>query len=78
MPCRSRALLWDACAHAFWLRQAGASRAQYSACRGWEPGDAELEEATLVVQLLAELAPARDLLRAAPQLQEAAYRLSAR
>ncbi|KAL4457392.1 hypothetical protein ABPG75_012257 [Micractinium tetrahymenae] len=46
--------------------------------RGWEPGDAELEEATLAVQLLAELAPVRDLLQAAPQLQEAAYRLSAR
>ena len=39
-------------------------------CRGWEPGDAEVEEATLVVQLLAELAPARHLLSAAPQLQE--------
>ena len=46
--------------------------------RGWEPGDAELEEATLAVQLLAELAPARHLLAAAPQLTEAAYRLSAR
>ena len=47
-------------------------------CRGWEPSDAELEEATLAVQLLAELAPARHLLAAAPQLTEAAYRLSAR
>lgn len=47
-------------------------------CRGWEPGDAELEEATLAVQLLAELAPARDLLQSSPQLQEAAYRLSTR
>ncbi len=46
--------------------------------RGWEPGDAELEEATLAVQLLAELAPVRDLLQAGPQLQEAAYRLSTR
>lgn len=46
--------------------------------RGWEPGDAELEEAMLAVQLLAELAPARHLLAAAPQLTEAAYRLSAR
>ena len=46
--------------------------------RGWEPSDAELEEATLAVQLLAELAPARHLLAAAPQLTEAAYRLSAR
>ena len=47
-------------------------------CRGWEPGDAEVEEATLVVQLLAELAPARHLLSAAPQLQEAVYRLASR
>lgn len=47
-------------------------------CRGWEPGDAELEEATLVLRLLAELAPARHALAAAPQLTEAAYRLSAR
>jgi hypothetical protein len=31
-----------------------------------------------VMQLLAELAPVRSLLPAAPQLQEAAYRLSAR
>lgn len=46
--------------------------------RGWEPSNAELEEATLAVQLLAELAPARHLLAAAPQLTEAAYRLSAR
>jgi hypothetical protein len=30
------------------------------------------------MQLLAELAPVRSLLPAAPQLQEAAYRLSAR
>jgi len=49
-----------------------------SNCRGWEPSDAELEEATLAVQLLAELAPGRHLLAATPQLTEAAYRLSAR
>ena len=52
--------------------------------RGWTPGDAELEEATLLVRLLAELAPARHLLQgaagggAAAALQEGAYRLSAR
>eukprot|EP00887_Chlorella_sp_A99_P002898 scaffold6.g2898.t1 len=46
--------------------------------RGWEPGDAELEEATLAVQLLSELAGQRPPLAIAPQLQEAAYRLSAR
>jgi hypothetical protein len=47
--------------------------------RGWEPGDAELEEATLVVQLLAELAQARHTApSSSAQLQEAAYRLSAR
>lgn len=58
--------------------QYDAIQSDSSSCRGWEPGDAELEEATLAVQLLAELAPVRDLLQAGPQLQEAAYRLSTR
>ena len=43
-------------------------------CSGWEPGDAELEEATLVVRLLAELAPGRHALQAAPALQVRAGR----
>jgi hypothetical protein len=48
--------------------------------RGWAPGDAELEQAALVVQLLAELARRRTPLspEADPPLREAAYRAAAR
>ena len=46
--------------------------------RGWEPGEDEIEEATLVAQLLGELAAHQTPLQAAAQLQEAAYRLSSR
>lgn len=48
--------------------------------RGWEPGDAELDEATLVICLLTEMVPYRrlvsDIVHA--QLQEAVYRLACR
>jgi hypothetical protein len=48
--------------------------------RGWEPGDAELEEAALAARLLAELARRRGPLppQWAAQLQEGAYRAAAR
>lgn len=46
--------------------------------RGWEPSDAEVEGATLALDLLAELAPHQALLDSGAQLQEAAYRLSSR
>ena len=46
--------------------------------RGWEPSDAEVDGATLALDLLAELAPHQALLDSGAQLQEAAYRLSSR
>ena len=51
-----------------------------SGVRGWEPSDAELDEATLVTQIVCELAPHKGLLppQVAPSLQEAAYRASSR
>jgi hypothetical protein len=54
--------------------------ASSSGVRGWEPSDYELEEATLTVQLLSELAPYRGLIspQVGPALQEAAYRAASR
>lgn len=51
-----------------------------SGVRGWEPSDLELEEATLAVQLMSELAPYRGLVspQVGPALQEAAYRAASR
>jgi len=47
--------------------------------RGWEPSDAELEEAGLVLQLLSEVAPEwRSIGPATSQLQEAVYRCASR
>lgn len=47
--------------------------------RGWEPSDAELEEASLVLQLLSEIAPEwRSIGPATSQLQEAVYRCASR
>jgi len=48
--------------------------------RGWEPGDEELDEATLVLQLLTHVAPSAWLVSpgVAAQLQEAAYRAACR
>lgn len=51
-----------------------------SGVRGWEPSDAELDEATLAMQILCELAPHKGLMppQVAPALQEAAYRAASR
>jgi nuclear pore complex protein Nup205 len=51
-----------------------------SGVRGWEPGDSELGEATLAVQLMSELAPYKGLIspQVGPALQEAAYRAASR
>lgn len=51
-----------------------------SGVRGWEPSDSELEEATLAMQLLSELAPYKGLIspQVGPALQEAAYRAASR
>jgi len=47
--------------------------------RGWEPSDAELEEAGLILQLLSEVAPDwRSIGPATSQLQEAVYRCASR
>jgi hypothetical protein len=54
--------------------------ASSSGVRGWEPSDCELEEATLAVQLMSELAPYKGLIspQVGPALQEAAYRAASR
>jgi Nuclear pore complex scaffold, nucleoporins 186/192/205 len=54
--------------------------ASSSGVRGWEPSDAKLEEATLAVQLMSELAPYKGLVspQVGPALQEAAYRAASR
>ena len=46
--------------------------------RGWEPGDGEIEQATLVVQLLCELAQHRVDAPVPVVVQEAAYRCASR
>jgi hypothetical protein len=54
--------------------------ASSSGVRGWEPSDCELEEGTLAVQLMSELAPYKGLIspQVGPALQEAAYRAASR
>jgi len=48
--------------------------------RGWEPSDAELDEATLAIQLLSEMVHRGHIIPpgAAPMLQEAAFRAACR